>query len=310
MGCTASHNSGGSGSAFIAAAARRKRLLDDADIACCPAVAYRRTAPLPTRDHSSPLFRLRRWSSGEAELEKDSDLGHDVKICGLQTRGRRAAAAVLYETECRQFPYCNPKAAAAYARGAGDIHDSERLAVTALLVGLCEGLANVQVDPMTVNRRVDAKAWHALDSAIHHFMTCKAMVLDDGIFEPDEACLMLETLSEFSSVQARAEAFLQALRPLAEAFLLQLKILRRHIPKAAGPLVMTGHVVQRCSPASASAQNAAVAAFHVAQSAESELDFVAIHFLSAAWNKEHKGAVQYHHVGKNLGIMFKAVIFA
>merc|ERR1712113_487349 len=118
--------------------------------------------------------------------------------------------------------------------------------------------------------------------------------MGDTTFEPEDAGLMQKTLAEYPSVEARAEAFLQALRPLVETLLLLLKALRRRIPELERPLVIARQVVQRCAATSASAQSAAVAAFHVAHNSESELEFAAMHFLSAAWYRELRGPVQLH----------------
>jgi len=232
-----------------------------------------------------------------------------IEICGPQTRGRRKAAALAYEAQCRHFPRGNPKIAAAYARLAGELHDTERLAATAFLVGLFDGLANVQVDPTAVSRRVDAEDWHALEQCVNHFISHKAVTLDHSTFEPLDESLMRETLAEFPSMQARAEAFLQALHPVAEVLLPRLKTLQRRIPDTARPFAVVRDLMQKCTPpCGASIEGAVVEAFHVARKAEHGLHFPAIHFLSAAWQREPRSAVQFHHMGQNLGVVCWALV--
>jgi len=116
---------------------------------------------------------------------------------------------------------------------------------------------------------------------------------------------MQEMLQEFPSAQARAEAFSEALKDLAETLKLHLKDLRRSIPEVAGSLVMMREVEERCSDLD---ESSVFKAFRVARKGERKSDLAAIHFLHAAWRREPRGAVQCHHIGMYLGIMCWAVV--
>jgi len=266
------------------------------------------SVPRPSKKRASIYYR----SGRVGEIEKHVSAMYEfVTVCSPQMQGHRMAAAMAYETECYQFPYRHPQIAATYARLVAEIHDSERLAAIAFLVGLCEGMANAKVDPVAVSRRASAEDWHVFEQSIDDFISHKAVNLDDGTFEPMDIGLMQETLAEFESPLARAEAFLQALRPLAENVFLQLKRLQRWIPQMTGPLLIARHLAQSCMPprvSATSAESAAVEAFHVTLNTEHRREFPAIDFLSAAWHRELRSAVQFHHVGQNLGLMCWAIV--
>merc|ERR1719291_1437922 len=122
-----------------------------------------------------------------------------------------------------------------------------------------------------------------------------------GTFEANDPLLMQELLSEFPSAQARAEAFLQGFHALAEALLSQLKELRRRMSEAADPLLMLCCAAERCQHPVDSPEKVVADAFHIAPKAERRAALPAVHFACAAWRREPRGALQWHHIGQYLG---------
>mmetsp|Transcript_90676 Transcript_90676/g.292663 ORF Transcript_90676/g.292663 Transcript_90676/m.292663 type:complete len:330 (+) Transcript_90676:60-1049(+) len=235
-----------------------------------------------------------------------------IKFCGMQSSSHHRAAATVYESECREFARRHPKVAAAYARLAGELHDADRLAAGAFLVGFSLGVADVNIDPVAVCKKMKGEDWPALEQAISNFVNHPAVVQCNGTFEPDNPESMQEMATDFPSVQARSEAFLHgALQPLAEALTRPLKDLRRVGSEAHAPVSLAVLLQDICcADWSAGAERRVCDAFRIAEKAERKADLAALHFVLAAWRRQPRGAVQWHHVGQNLGIVCLALIGA
>jgi len=292
-------------------------------------LARARSAPVeevPKSSCDSCLSLRHRIKSGQGlgcAFSLDAAVPDHIRWCGPQTRGHRAAAVSVYEQECREFPRQYPKVAAAYARLAGELHDAERLAVGAFVVGFSLGVANVHLDPVQVCRRVAGDSLFDLEQDIYNFVSHRAVTHREGSFSPDDV-IGQDSSRFFLSMQARAEAFLsEALQPLAVGAARLLKGLRRVVPDALEPLRLAGRAadaaavarpvpgaVAALSPGAESREarlHVAQAAFLATAKADHERDVASIHLLRAAWSRQPRGAVQWHHMGQHAGIVCRVV---